>query len=151
MLHLFLVLLVIEVNCIPSVDGQKHYCYPLVLWHRHCLFKDLKNCESSSIFIELLNLFVEFGIDKGLIWIKFSGKALLLPVVTCSVEFTECCCTANVVLGDEEFQFVWLCMLTRPITLPIATVQSIVIKMKKWEIYIFKFLFILEIFLFRFN
>ena len=46
-------------------------------------------CESSSIFTALYDLFVGLGIDKSLVWIRFSIEALLTPVVTCGFVFTE--------------------------------------------------------------
>ena len=59
-----------------------------------------KGCEPLSIFTELSNLCVEFGIDKGLALIRFSGEALIPPVVTCSVGFTEQGGTKNTILSD---------------------------------------------------
>ena len=51
-------------------------------------------------FGRLYNLFVELRIDKGLVWIILSGEALLPPVVTYGVVFTECGNMINVVLVD---------------------------------------------------
>ena len=42
-----------------------------------------------SCFGMLYNLLVELDIDKGLVWIRLSCEALLLPVLTCDILFPE--------------------------------------------------------------
>ena len=86
-------------NQIPNVPGHKFivstwFCDTMI-----CLGSE-KDCEPLSIFTELSNLCVEFGIDKGLALIRFSGEALIPPVVTCSVGFTKHNDTKQIVLGD---------------------------------------------------
>ena len=42
---------------------------------------------------------MQLGLDKGLVWIKFSSEEIILPVVNFSVVFVEHGGTTDVVLG----------------------------------------------------
>ena len=53
-----------------------------------------------SMFADVSNLFLVFGIDKVLICIRSYVEVFLPPVITCDVLYTELYVTKNVVFGD---------------------------------------------------
>ena len=117
------ILLVIVLNQILTLLGQKHYCWHLVLWHCGFFLGAEKYCESSSIFTSLSDIVVICGHDKGLVLIRFSGEHFFAcDNFECGINitgwYTICC------IGW------WI----RPTVMEIVTVQNIMIKMEKWAI-----------------